>query len=219
MEVNAENLRKIREEKGLNQTEFAQILGISYRSYQNYEAGKNIPDAKKLLIAQKLGAENARSINIEALPVEYQGYMLVPLVNQKAQAGFLAGWGDPEYIDELPKKAFEVDKEYKGKYVCFEVSGDSMDDGSSESILENDLILCREVQRIHWKNKLHINRWDFVIVHREQGILVKRIVEHNVEEGKLKLHSLNEYYDDQVVFMDDLVAIFNVIDVKRKRRR
>ena len=75
------------------------------------------------------------------------------------------------------------------------------------------------VQRIHWKNKLHINRWDFVIVHREQGILVKRIVEHNVEEGKLKLHSLNEYYDDQVVFMDDLVAIFNVIDVKRKRRR
>ncbi len=209
-------IRQKRKKLGLTQDQLAKKLGVSKRTIINYEKGEKIPDSKSELLHSIFSSDEKV---VEAIPVEYQGYMLVPLVNQKAQAGFLAGWGDPEYIDELPKKAFEVDKEYKGKYVCFEVSGDSMDDGSSESILENDLILCREVQRIHWKNKLHINRWDFVIVHREQGILVKRIVEHNVEEGKLKLHSLNEYYDDQVVFMDDLVAIFNVIDVKRKRRR
>ena len=154
-----------------------------------------------------------------AIYVEYGTFMLVPLVTHKAQAGFLSGWGDCEYIDELPKEAFEVDKEYKGKYVCFEVSGDSMDDGTYESLLEGDIILCREIQKHHWKNKLHINSWDFVVVHRDQGILVKRITEHDTESGKLVLKSLNEYYEDQEVYMDDLIAIFNVVDQKRKRRR
>lgn len=146
-------------------------------------------------------------------------YMWVPLIRQRAQAGFLVGWGDPEYISELPKINIEVDREYKGNYVCFEVSGDSMDNGSSESILENDIILCREVQRHHWRNKLHINQWDFVLVHRTEGILVKRIISHDVETGDLILHSLNNYYEDQKVNMNDLIAIFNVIKVIDRTKR
>lgn len=155
----------------------------------------------------------------EAKYITFDNTMMVPLVLNKARAGFLSGWGDTEYIEHLPKVPFEVDQEYKGKYICFEVSGDSMDDGSYESLLEKDILLCREVQRIHWKNKLHINKWNFVIVHKTEGILVKRITEHNTDNGKLRLHSLNEYYEDQEVFMDDLIAIFNVVDVKRSLRR
>jgi phage repressor protein C with HTH and peptisase S24 domain len=157
----------------------------------------------------------------EAIWVKHERFMLVPMVNHRAQAGFLSGWGDDEYLEELPKIPWEVDKEYKGKYMTFEVSGESMEseEDPRDSLYEGDLLLCREVMRQHWQNKLHINKWDFVIVHREKGILAKRITHHDTNNGIITLHSLNPYYEDQKVSLDDLIAIFNIIDVKRSRKR
>jgi transcriptional regulator with XRE-family HTH domain len=225
MEVNSETLRKIRDDRGMSQKDFAEYLGISPRSLQNYEAGSAIPAAKKMLIASKIDANYVNSAQEQlakepdAVWVDFNKFMMVPVVGHRAQAGFLSGWGDPEYLEELPKIPFEVDKEYKGRYVCFEVAGESMDNGTVESILENDVLLCREIQRHHWQNKLHINSWDFVVVHKSEGILVKRIIKHDTDKGELVLHSLNPYYDDQTVYMDDLIAIFNVVDIKRSGRR
>src|ERR1035437_2239347 len=105
--------------------------------------------------------------------------MQVPLVNQYAYAGYLNGYTDADYMEELPKVPFIVDREYKGKYVCFEVRGDSMDDGSSDSYLPGDIALCREISPNLWQSKLHISKWDFIIVHKTEGILIKKIMEHN----------------------------------------
>ncbi|WP_181256212.1 S24 family peptidase [Aurantibacter aestuarii] len=136
-----------------------------------------------------------------------------------AQAGFLAGYGDTEFMDNLPVEYWEVDQEYKGDYIVFEVKGDSMDNNSDEAIKENDRLLCREVQRHHWQNKLHINKWDFVIVHKNDGILVKRIIDHNLENATIKCHSLNTYYDDFELKLNDVIKLYNVVDLKRNRRR
>lgn len=152
----------------------------------------------------------------DAIWVEYNRFKKIPIVNKRAQAGFLSGWGDDEYVEELPTLLWEVDQEYKGKYIAFEVTGDSMDDNTRESIVEGDTLICREIQRQHWVNKLHLHRWkNFVVVHREEGILVKRVLEHDTTTGRLLLHSLNPLFDDQEVYMDDLIAIFNVIDIHR----
>ena len=113
-----------------------------------------------------------------------------------------------------------MDREYKGNYLTFEVVGDSMEcDSPRESILEGDLLLGREVRNEYWTSKLHIHKWDFIIVHKTEGILVKRIIEHDVSSGKLILKSLNPYYEDQTVYMNDLTGIFNIVDIKRSRRR
>jgi len=145
--------------------------------------------------------------------------MLVPLVNKYAYAGYLNGYGDDEYIEELPKIPFADDIEHKGDYLCFEVKGDSMDDDTSESYLEGDILLCRSVRHDFWKSKLHINKWDFVIVHKTDGILIKRIIKHDVENGELILHSLNDFYEDKTVYLKDIMQIFNVVDIRRKRNR
>lgn len=145
--------------------------------------------------------------------------MMIPLVNQYAYAGYLGGFGDESYVEELPKIPYLADREYKGNYVFFEVKGDSMDNASYESYLEGDLILCRDVRQDFWMSKLHINKWDFVIVHKTEGILLKRITDHNVEEGILTLHSLNEYYEDSKVHIKDVAKIFNVVDVRRNKSR
>ena len=163
----------------------------------------------------------AKHKNTEAISINYSemNVMLVPIVSNYAYAGYLNGFGDSEFLDELPKVAWADDKEHRGEYLCFEVRGDSMDDGTTESIMENDIILCRNVKQEFWKSKLHISKWDFVIVHKEKGILVKRIIKHDVDVGILTLHSLNDYYEDFEVHLKDIAKILNVVDLKRKHKR
>lgn len=155
----------------------------------------------------------------EAQPLEHTTVMNVPLVNQYAYAGYLSGYQDASYLSQLPTLPFIVDHEAQGNYVAFEVKGDSMNDGTEESYIEGDRLLCREIQQHLWCNtKLHIRKWDFVIVHTE-GILIKRIIDHNVENHLITIHSLNPLYDDRVLDLCDVRQIFNVVELQRPRRR
>ena len=147
--MTGDRIRINRKKLGLTQDQLAKKLGVSKRTIINYEKGETIPDSKSELLHQILFKSED-----EALPVDYGNYLQIPLIQHRARAGFLSGWGDPEYVQELPTILWEVDKEYKGRYICFEVTGDSMDNDSRESIVEKDVLLCREIQRIHWKNCL-----------------------------------------------------------------
>lgn len=143
----------------------------------------------------------------------------VPLVNQYAYAGYLSGYTNQTYMDELPAVPFIVDHEAQGNYVAFEVRGDSMNDGTEDSYLEGDRLLCREIQRHLWEqSRLHIRKWDFVIVHKD-GILIKRIIDHNTQTHELTIHSLNPLYDDRIIRMDEIRQIFNVVEIQRTKRR
>lgn len=218
--MNSLDIKKYRKEMKLTQEELAKKLGITKRTIINYEKGEIIPESKVKLF-QHLMSESISQLHEEAIQVNYSemNVMFVPLVSSYAYAGFLNGFGDEEYIDELPKVSWADDKEHRGDYLCFEVKGDSMEDGTSESILEGDILLCRNVRQEFWKSKLHINKWDFVIVHKEDGILVKRIIKHDVETGDLVLHSLNDYYEDKTINLKDVAKILNVVDIKRKHKR
>lgn len=144
----------------------------------------------------------------------------VHLVNKYAYAGYLSGFGDTEYIESLPKVAFPIaDIQPKGDYLAFEVRGDSMYNTTNESYLEGDIILCRQIAKHHWKNKLHLNNWDFVIIHRNEGILLKRIIYHDTDKGVITLHSLNPYYENFDINLNDVDQIFNVIKVCRNVKR
>ncbi|GLB47821.1 XRE family transcriptional regulator [Neptunitalea lumnitzerae] len=238
-------IKELRKEKKESQSDLAEVLGVSLRTIQNYEAGKVAVPYKNLeLIAQHYGVTVAqfftneqeekaiagvgettdvRKAHHELIWTDYETFMLVPLVGKRVQAGFLSNWDtDRDTFEEvLPKVPWEVDKEYKGRYLTFEVTGESMEseDEPYDSLFEGDLILCREVQRHLWQSGLHIHKWDFVIAHKTDGLLVKRIVAQDLSTGKLVLRSLNPRFPDQKVYMDDLIAVFNVIDVKRSRRR
>ncbi|WP_455758857.1 S24 family peptidase [Phocaeicola coprocola] len=155
----------------------------------------------------------------EASPIDEPIILRVPLVSQYAQAGYLAGYADAAYMDSLPTIPYIVDHEALGHYVAFEVKGDSMNDGTEDSILEGDRLLCREIQPHLWvSSKLHFRKWDFVIVHTE-GILVKRIIDHDVDNHTITIHSLNSMYPDKVINLADVKQIFNVIELQRPRRR
>ena len=160
-------------------------------------------------------------IKDEAVPkiIEFENF---PFVSQKAYAGYLSGYADAEYVETLPTVAFPVDHTPQGNYLVFEVKGDSMNDGSYDSYLDGDLVLCREIRMDLWKDsKLHFDKWDFVIVH-EDGIIIKRIIDHCVENHTITIHSLNpdkNTYPDQEINLREVRQILNVVSMMRPRRR
>lgn len=157
-------------------------------------------------------------VESNAVLIENPNFMMVSVVGQYAAAGYMSGYADPEYLEELPKVPFFVDHEAKGKYMGFDVRGDSMDDGSHNSIMEGDTLICRQIKPELWHHKLHIQKWYFVIVHRTEGIIVKQIIDHNTETGDITIHSLNDFYPDRVLNLRDVAQLFNVVQVSRKPR-
>lgn len=151
---------------------------------------------------------------VEISPGRYR--MGVELVPVYAQAGYLSGYMDQQYLEELPKHYITVDKFVKGNYKAFEISGDSMDNGSIKDALPHGTIVtCREVKRELWTSKFHTHEWpNWIIVHKTEGIVAKQIAKQNLETGTLTLRSLNpdkDRYPDFEIKLDDCVQIFNVV--------
>lgn len=224
-------LKQLLEKKGLTAYMFAEETGISQSTLSRILNKDTKPNASNLKVISDYfqidktwlltGQQEEIKKKVEKQPELYisENVMNVPIVTQYAYAGYMNGFNDPTYIEELPKIPFLVEKEHKGEYICFEVKGDSMDDGTHDSYLERDILLCRNVRKDFWKSKLHINKWDFVIVHKENGICVKRIIKHDVEKGIITCHSLNDYYEDFEMDLRDVTKIFNIVDIQRKRNR
>ena len=147
-----------------------------------------------------------------------QQFIHVPIVQTRATAGYVTGYGDHEYIESLPTMPVIVDKSFRGKYLLFECDGDSMDDGSRNSICDRDVLLCREVKRDLWKFQLPLNSWFFVIVHTD-GVNIKQITHQNMEDGTLRCHSLNPLYEDFEMNLDDVYELYGTIKVVDRRIR
>ena len=158
-------------------------------------------------------------ISGKAQPMVVGNFSFAPLVTQKAYAGYLVGFADEEYVDSLEKIPYVINEDSKGEVIAFEVSGDSMDDGSSMSYRNGDVVLCRELQLTDYRTmRLPIKRYDFVIVHSD-GILVKSITEHNIEKGTITIHSLNQFYGDVEIDLRNVQKLFVVIQRISQQKR
>jgi SOS-response transcriptional repressor LexA len=141
----------------------------------------------------------------------------IPFVNQYAFASYLRGYENQTYMNQLETRTFTVTHEPRGNYLSFEVKGDSMDNGTKQSICDGDIVLVREVTSDLWQYKLHLHKWRFVVVHKTEGILIKEISAHNTETHEITLHSLNSEYPDMVVSLNDVAQLFSVVKIEREQ--
>lgn len=202
-------------EAGLS-TGFVSKVGDSIRTKSLEKILGKFPDLNTSWLLTGEGPMLKSSIGKdEVKAMQPSNVMMVPLVSQYAHAGYMSGFADSEYMDSLPKVPFPMDEEHHGEYVCFEVRGDSMDDGMRHSYAQGDIVLCRNVDKLYWMKKLHYNSWNaFVIVHKE-GIVLKQIVAHDVERGIITVHSYNPYYEDFDIDLRDVYQILNVVKTQR----
>lgn len=229
------DLKGFRQEFKLTQNQVAAMFNCKQSNISGMEKSmRDLEPYQKEILVQKYGetavnkynkvqsndidTKSPSSIQSNAHAVEDLNYMNVPVVHIKARCGYLAGYADEGYIDSLPTMPVIVDKTYHGRYMIFEAEGDSMDDGTRNSICDGDKLLCREVRRDLWLPKLHINDWYFVIVHRTEGIAIKQITAQD-ENGNITCHSLNDMFNDYSVNLDDVAEIYNVIKVVERSMR
>lgn len=231
-------IREKREKLGLTQKELADMIGSSRETVINYEKGRPIPKSKLDILKRVLEEGSAYAKPIKGQEVVKIGdnfenkngnqfielpngqfYMLMPLAEFKIQAGFLSNYQDVDFLMDLSQHGILVDKPVQGRYVAFRVNGDSMDDGSSNAITRNSIVSTRELQRHLWEGKLRFKDFPYWVIYTTQSKmpLLKEITEHNVEEGYIVCHSLNDSpeFSDFRLHMNDIQALFYVIDVSK----
>ena len=161
--------------------------------------------------------ENNNSVKFYDLGDKYR--MVVKLVPFAAYGRFINECDSLEPDKEgWEEESFETDKIVHGKYLAFEVRGDSMDDGTRKSFEEGDIVLVRELNRIHWKDGLRYNDRPYWVVVFDNSILIKQVVAQDLLRGTVTFHSLNSSpeYSDFTLDMDKIRALYYVVQKKPK---
>jgi len=98
---------------------------------------------------------------------------------------------------------------------AFEVRDDSMSDGTRHGYEPGDMLICRYLPSSHWWAQIYAARYDYVVIHRSCGALLRSISHYDPVAGIFILHSLNPCYVDFSVDIAEVVDLYYVIKVER----
>ncbi|KAA9327511.1 helix-turn-helix domain-containing protein [Hymenobacter busanensis] len=143
----------------------------------------------------KASGENLRVLAITVDKNQNENIELVPL---KAAAGYLNGYADQEYIEDLPKFRLPMLGQ-TGTFRAFEISGDSM-----LPIASGTVIVGRYVS--DW-NEVK-DGTPCIVVSKKEGIVFKRVFNRLKEAASLTLHSDNPVYSPYEIDVEDVLEIW-----------
>lgn len=208
----SKNLRYLRKLRGWTQDEFAGKLNIKRSLLGAYEEERADPridvleivcDMFKLTLDEILrkdltvdtGSSNylAKRRALKMAPIVTQ----IPFVPVKAAAGYLTGYGDHEFIDEL--NTFTLPMLSGGNYRAFEISGDSMLPTPSGSIIVGEKVDALDTVK---------NNTACILVSRNDGIVYKRIQKNVKTRSKLTLVSDNPVFQPYSINADEVLEMW-----------
>jgi transcriptional regulator with XRE-family HTH domain len=219
MSVAGQNLKYLRKLRGWTQEEFANKLNIKRSLIGAYEEERADPridileiigDMFKLSLDELLLKDLSNTGGSYLAKRRQQKMMsadrnLIHFVPIKAAAGYLAGYADTEFIDEL--NTFTLPMLSGGNYRAFEIIGDSMLPTPSGSIIVGEKVDTLEDIK---------NNMAYIVVSRNEGIVYKRVVKNNKAKNKLTLVSDNPQYQPYQVNADDVVELWQAQSVISK---
>src|ERR1700750_1855571 len=190
------NLRYLRRLRGWTQEEFANKLKIKRSLLGAYEEERAEPRIEVLeaigsifklsldeLLLKDLGDTKNNFLAKRRASKLASGSADIQFVPVKAAAGYLAGYADPEFVDEL--NTFTLPMLAPGHYRAFEIVGDSMLPTPSGSVIVGEKIDDMEEVK---------SNQTYIVVSRSEGIVYKRIMKNNRQKNKLTLISDNTVY-------------------------
>ncbi|MBX5438206.1 MAG: LexA family transcriptional regulator [Thermoflavifilum sp.] len=209
MSFAGKNIRLLRQQKGLTQQAFADRLGIKRSllgAYEELRAEPRIEVLQKVsewfgisledLLLKDLSTPGTRFRRLKERASD-QPRQRIEFVPQKAAAGYLQGYSDEEFIEEL--NTFTLPMLGAGHYRAFEISGDSMLPVESGAV-----VVCHRV--LNWEEVK--NQHTYVVVTRQEGIVYKRILKSNRNASKITLASDNPAYPPYSVLKEDILEIW-----------
>jgi len=215
MSLFSDNIRALRTKDKISQERLAQSLQITRGRYVKYEDGtseapydilKKIAhyfhisidlllsvDVRKIDIQDLLKLENNRLIL--PIQVDQAGENFIEVVTQKVKAGYLNGYADPEYIENLQQISLPFLG--PGKHRGFPIEGDSMpphEDGS--------IIIGRYVENL---GEVQDGK-TYILITKSEGMVYKRLNKN--KKNALVLESDNSFYPNYEVKVSDILEIW-----------
>lgn len=215
-----ENLKFLRKQSGLSQTEFANKIGVNRPIIGSYEEGRAEPKFETLqnishffnitldyLLQKNLsqGSEllinkiNGRDLRILPIIVNSADEELIPLVPIKAVAGYMNSYEDIDFVENLPKFSLPVPETSQGTFRAFQIKGDSM-----LPIQPGSYILSEFIENWNWIK----DGETYIVVSKDEGVVYKRVFNKIDDSKSLELHSDNTDYNSFSIPINNVVEVW-----------
>jgi transcriptional regulator with XRE-family HTH domain len=213
MSTAGKNLKYLRKLRGWTQEEFATKIQIKRSLLGAYEEERAEPRIDVLEIVGELFKLTLDELLLKDLAESKGNYLAkrraqklaagtneIQFVPVKAAAGYLAGYADPEFIDEL--NTFTLPMLAPGQYRAFEIVGDSMLPTQSGSIIVGEKV--EDINDVK-------NTFTYIVVSRNEGIVYKRVMKNNRTKNKYTLVSDNPTYQPYQVNGEDIIEVWKAM--------
>lgn len=211
MAVAGKNLKYLRKLRGWTQEEFASKLKIKRSLLGAYEEERADPRIDVLEIVCSIFKTSLDEVILKDMSIAKGNSYLerrrfqklnvasneIQFVPIKAAAGYLSGYADPDFIDEL--NTFTLPMLTGGNYRAFEIIGESMLPTSSGSVIVGEKL--EDMEEIK-------NSFTYIVVSKNEGIVYKRIVKNNRAKNKVTLVSDNPIYEPYQINVDEILEIW-----------
>ncbi len=204
------NLKYLRKLRGWTQEEFAQKLRIKRSLLGAYEEERADPRIDILEIVGdmfKLTLDDLLRKDVSDTKTNYlakrraqkmvNGRADIPFVPVKAAAGYMTGYADPEFVDEL--NTFTLPMLAGGDYRAFEIIGDSMMPTPSGSVIVGERVQNLEDIK---------SDQTYIVVSKTDGIVYKRVTKNNRQKNKVTLISDNPSYQPYMLNAEDIMELW-----------
>lgn len=211
------NIKHLRTLKKLSQERFADELGWSRSMIGSYEEGRSEPPIERLidlsnyfnipidiLVRNDLRlAKDTSFIDVGnkrvlfPVTVNEANEDLIEIVPAKASAGYLEGYADPEYIEQLQK--IKLPFLPTGTHRAFPIKGDSM-----LPVKDGSFVVAKFVDDI---NDVKNGR-TYIVLTKEDGLVYKRIYTHLEDPTILVLSSDNKAYQLYEVKLENILELW-----------
>lgn len=210
MSFAGKNLKYLRKLRGWTQEDFATKIKIKRSLLGAYEEERAEPRLDVLELVSDIFKVSLDELFLKDLGETKGNYMAkrraqklasapmaIQFVPIKAAAGYLAGYADPEFIDEL--NTFTLPMLAPGQYRAFEIIGDSMLPTPSGSVIVGEKV--EDLDGLKNSNT-------YIVVSRQEGIVYKRVMKSPKSKQKLTLVSDNPVYQPYQVDANDIVEVW-----------
>ena len=212
------NIRHLRELKKLSQEALADELKMTRARLGAYEEARNEPPIEMLVrlsdyfhvSIDALVRADLRKTDSASLLKIGDNRLLFPIVldkdkndrieviTAKASAGYLNGYADPEFIENMP--FMELPFPVVGKHRSFPVKGDSM-----PPLATGDFVVGKYVETL---SDITDGK-TYILLTRNDGIVYKRVYKHVA--NTLILHSDNKAYQDYKIDASEALEIWEFV--------
>jgi transcriptional regulator with XRE-family HTH domain len=206
-----QNMKYLRKLRGWTQEEFANKLDIKRsllgayeeeRAEPRFDVLENVCEMFKLSMDDLMRKDLNEDGSNNYLAKRRQAKLLsasnvIAFVPIKATAGYLAGYADPEFIDEL--NTFTLPMLSGGNYRAFEIVGDSMLPTPSGSV-----IVCEKTENLDYIKPNNT----YIVVSRTDGIVYKRIMKNTRAKNKYTMISDNPQYEPYQMNAEDIIEVW-----------